>query len=204
MNNPLIIPNFFSWFFLILNFVVGTLPYLKGIATNQIFPNLSSWIIWCITPLLSVYMSLNQSSGLFEILPLVIASIGPLLVIFFAIKTQNYYNESWRIDLGCLLFNVFSLYIYLMYRSSVFSQLILAVVYGVSCFPTILKLVKNPKQKEYLGVYGFAILAWTIGIFSIPKWTFDNSFFLCWMIFVTIIIGVCIVFKSKPKNPKVA
>src|SRR3989344_6343371 len=107
------IPEQIVYFGLFLQ-LIGQISYIISIFKGHAKPNLVSWFIWMLAPLIGFFF-LVQAGATFSALPVFMAGFGPFLVILFSILIKNGYWKINTFDLYCgalallaLIFYVFT------------------------------------------------------------------------------------------------
>jgi len=86
--------------------------YFKNIFYGSTKPNLVSWFIWMLAPLLGFFFDIKAGAGL-SALPVFLAGFGPLVVIIISILNKNAYWKLTAFDFICGIFALISLVLYI-------------------------------------------------------------------------------------------
>lgn len=151
--------------------VIAYVFYLKDVINGQIKPNLVSWFIWALAPLIGVFFQLKAGAGL-SVIPVFIAGFGPLLVLIFSVLNKKAYWKINSFDLICGAFSLVALIIYIMTKNLAISIIFAIISDGLAAVPTLVKAWKFPEtEKAY--VYWTGILNNILGLLIIKNWVFS-------------------------------
>jgi len=170
------------------------IPYIKGILKGDVKPNLVSFSIWTLAPLIGVFLQLKAGANL-SVLGTFMAGFGPFLVIIFSLINKNSFWKINRFDLICGLFSILSLIIYIITNKLGISILFAIISDGLAAFPTILKSLKFPETENAL-LYMGGIINNILALLIITNWTFSIYAFSVYFIIINAIIIFSIYHKK--------
>ena len=168
--------------------------YFKNIFYGSTKPNLVSWFIWMLAPLLGFFFDIKAGAGL-SALPVFLAGFGPLVVIIISILNKNAYWKLTAFDFICGIFALISLVLYIFTHNLEISIVFVILSDGLAAIPTIVKSWKFP-ETETAAVYLAGIFAQTLALLIIKNWVFSIYVLNVYFIVINIIIIFCIYRKK--------
>ncbi|MFA6257499.1 MAG: hypothetical protein WC671_00605 [Candidatus Paceibacterota bacterium] len=168
--------------------------YFKNIFYGNTKPNLVSWILWALAPLIAVFFQLKAGAGL-SVLPVFLAGFGPVVVIIVSLFRKNSIWEINRLDIVCGILSFLALVFYIFTHNLGISILFAILSDGLAAVPTIIKSWKFP-ETETSTVYFSGIFNNILGLFIIKNWIFTIYSFGIYNIAINIIIAFCIYRKK--------
>jgi hypothetical protein len=186
-------------YLIIFSTVIGYYFYFKDMFFGGTKPNLVSWFIWMLAPLIGFYFQIKAGAGMSS-LPVFMAGFGPLLVLIFSIFRKNGYWKLTTFDLICGFFALLALVIYIFTKNLGISILFAIISDGLACFPTIIKSWEFPHTETGI-LYFTGITNNIIGLLIIKEWTFPIYSFGIYFILANLAIFFAIyhkkIFKTK-------
>ncbi len=181
-------------FLAVLLNLVGQLWYIRSIIRRHAKPNLVSWFMWMLAPLIGVFFQLKADVGL-SVLPIFMAGFGSFTVILVALFTKN---AIWKInsfDLLCGAISLFALVLYILTHNLELS-IIFAILSDTLAFvPTYIKSWKYPESESIAG-YSWCIPANIIGLLVIKDWSFAIYSFGLYFV-VSNVVEVIILYRKR-------
>lgn len=147
-----------------------TIWYIRGIFRSGTKPNLVSWFIWMLAPLIGFFLQLKAGAGLSS-LGVFWAGFGPFLVIIFCLIKKSAFWKIQTFDLICGLFSVMALVLYI-----ITNNLGVSIIFAISSdflayIPTYIKSWKYP-ETETGSTYIGGVINNTLALSIIKNWTF--------------------------------
>ncbi|MEK9182724.1 MAG: hypothetical protein AAB809_01455 [Patescibacteria group bacterium] len=164
--------------------------YFKNIFYGSTKPNLVSWFLWALAPLIAVFFQLKAGAGL-SVLPIFMAGFGPVVVIVVSLLRKNSIWKINELDMICGAFSLLALVFYVFTHNLGISILFAILSDGLAAIPTIIKSWRFP-ETETSTVYLAGILNNTLGLLIIKNWIFTIYSFGIYNIAINIIIVFCI------------
>ncbi len=174
--------------------LIGQVSYIASIIKGHAKPNLVSWFIWMLAPLIGFFF-LIEAGASFSAFPVFMAGFGPFLVILFAIFVKNGYWKINTFDLYCGALALLALIFYVFTHDLSMSILFAMLSDLLASVPTIVKSWKFP-ETESSWIYFFAMLSNILGLLTITTWSFSTASFNISLILQCIIILFCIYRKK--------
>lgn len=174
--------------------IIAYVFYFRSILAGHSKPNLVSWFIWALAPLIAVFFQLKAGAGLVSI-PTLLAGLGPLsIVIFYLFKREAYWKLS-TLDFVCGFFAFLALILYVFTHNLGISMLFAVLSDGLAGVPTIIKSWKFP-ETENNGPYFAGLFGNTLGLLIVKNWIFTIYAFGVYNIFINLIILIAIYHKK--------
>lgn len=166
--------------------MVGTFFYLHDLLKGKVRPNLVTWFLWALAPLVAVVAQVSEGAGLRAVHTLS-TGLGPLIILIAAlIKRQSIYKAKTR----HYIFGAISLLGLILWQITGEGNIAIAfaiVADGFAAFPTIEKLYREP-ETENGAIFGFGILSALITLATIDDWQFEQYGFSLYILAVTVIM----------------
>ena len=150
--------------------LIGISFYLRDMFRGKTKPNLVTWFIWALAPLVGAWLEWKAGAGL-SILPVFMAGFNPVLVIILALIIKNGYWKITKLDIVCGLLALLSFVLWLTTKNLSLSVLFAILSDALAAIPTLLKSWKFPETETYTAYLG-GIIANIIGLLIIKNWTF--------------------------------
>jgi hypothetical protein len=187
------LPSYLIYFTILIS-TTGYFFYLKNIIYGETKPNLVSWFMWMLAPFIGAFFQLKAGGGLAAI-PVFLAGLGPLVVIFVSLFRKNSIWKITSIDIGCGIFSLLALVVYI-FTHNISVAIIFAILSdALAGVPTIVKSWKFPKTETAL-VYCPGIINNIIVFLTIKEWNFSAYSFNAYLIIINLIIIFSIYHKK--------
>lgn len=187
---------------IILSIILGIIsyyPYVKSIFRNETKPHLYTWLIWSFTNGIGATALFYTDFGL-SFLGIL---FGFLLVSFIFILSFKYgVKEKTSSDLFFLFLAVFSIFLWFLTGTPLYSVILISIIDGLGYIPTIRKVIKNYKTENvYFWIINFLSVLFLL--ISLDDFNFINSVFLTTILTGNIImVSIILFFKFKNKSSK--
>ncbi len=174
--------------------LVFSIFYVKNILKGNTRPNLISWTIWMLAPMVGFFLLL-KGGATWSALAVFMAGFGPFLVIIFSLFKKNAFWKINFFDLVCGLFSIIAIVFYLITKN-----LTLAILFAIfsdllAYLPTYLKTWKNPETENF-SVYFGGIFNNIIALLIIKDWYFYIYIFSVYLI-VANLIEISFIYRKK-------
>lgn len=182
-------------------YVFGYYFYLRSMFKGETRPNLVSWCIWIIAPMIGVFFQLKAGAGL-SILPIFMAGFGPVIVVLAALWKKNAFWKINSFDLVCGAFALIALVIYIITHSLELSIIFAILADALAFTPTFKKAWTNPESENGL-LYVSTTVVNIVGLLVIKDWSFTIYSFGLVLIFMNLAM-VAVIYRKKifpPKEP---
>lgn len=171
-----------------------SLWYIRTIFRGNTKPNLISWFIWMLAPMIGTFLTLKAGAGL-AAFGIFMAGFGPLLVIIFSIFKKN---SFWRIktfDIICGIFSILALIIYFKTKNISLAILFVILADLLAYLPTYLKTWQKPESENFSAYLG-GIINNTLALLIITNWSFSIYAFSIYLISANI-LQIIFIFRKK-------
>ena len=175
--------------FVFLAFVlsmVGVTMYLIDIFKGRVKPNLVTWILWALAPLIATGAQISEGAGLRAVHTFA-TGFGPLLIVFASLYNRRsiYKAQPRHYFFGAL--SLIGLVLWAITGEGIVALVFAILADGFAALPTIEKLYKYPETENGL-IFGFGILAATLTLLTIDDWQFEQYGFSLYILLVTLVI----------------
>ncbi len=172
----------------------GHLSYIKSIIGGQAKPNLVSWFIWVLAPLIGVFFQFKAGAGLVS-LPIFMDAFFSFMIIITAILTKNGYWKINVFDLYCGALALLALVFYIFTHNLGISILFAILSDGLAATPTLIKSWKFP-ETEATTVYFTAALSSMLGLLIVKDWFFSIYAFNIYFVLINLLVVFCVYRKK--------
>ena len=174
--------------------LIGISFYLRDMFRGKTKPNLVSWFIWALAPLVGSWLEWKAGAGL-SFLPVFMAGFNPILVIILALIIKNGYWKITKFDILCGFLAILAFALWLLTKNLSLSVLFAILSDALASIPTLLKSWKFPETETYTAYLG-GIIANIIGLLIIKNWTFPIYSLGVYFILLNTLI-VSFIFRKK-------
>jgi len=153
--------------------VGGTVSYIRDIRRATVTPNLVTWFLWSLAPLIAVAAQLYSGSGTTVILT---ATVGlcPLIVFLYGLRRGSFKPTTF--DWCCGIASVTALVLWQISGSGVVGVLFSIAADALGAIPTLRKTFSHPRSESPLFFGLFAISA-LVTLLTITEWSITNAAF---------------------------
>ena len=195
-NNFYLGISFAHWLVLVsaLLGLTGSFAYIRDIFKGKSKPNLVTWGLWALTPLIATGSALSAHADLWATVRIFMSGFGPLLIFLTGIFVSQSYWKLSKFDYACGFLSLIALGAWLLANSPLLAILLVAIADMFATLPTIIKAWKYP-ETETLYTYFIGLFTASIIIPAIPVWNIENSAFQIYLLlanttlFLTVLHG---------------
>lgn len=157
---------------------LGDATYARDTFLGKNRPNVVTWFLWALTPLITFGVEVTQKVGLPAVLPLAVG-LGPVAVIAGAFVRRGTKWQLGFFDYACGILSVIALLLWFERQGDV------AIFFSILAdwfagLPTIVKAFKHPESESWLA-YALSSVAALITLLSVHVWTFASVAFPIFM-----------------------
>lgn len=165
----------------------GGLAYLRAILLNKAKPNPLTWLLWSLTPLISLVVALlvDEKDALLVTAAL---ALSPFLVFVTALIKAPRSLKFDALNLTCTGLALFGLVLWRLSQQANLAILLAILADLVSSLPTLIKAHKHP-ESEYPPTYILSAVAMILALLTLPRWNFTNAAFLIYVLVLNLIIA---------------
>jgi hypothetical protein len=182
--------------FVIVGTLIGTsgaIAYLVDTLKGKVRPNRVSFLLWSIAPMIVFAAQIAQGVGL-ESMMTFSTGFLPLLTFIATFVNKNAQWKLTRFDLACGVLSVAGLILWLITRVGNVAIFFSIVADGLAALPTLVKAYKYP-ETELAWPWLATCVGVTLTLLTLKEWTFANSGFILYILFVDFLIYCCVQFK---------
>ena len=185
--------------------IVGSIMYVLDIRKGNVKPNILTWILWALAPMIAFSAQLSEGAGL-RAVHTFSTGFGPLLIVITALI---YRQSLFKVKVRDYVFGFLSLVGIVLWKIT--GEGSVAILFALladlfAALPTIEKLYLHP-ETENGWIFGLGIVGAFIALLTIKDWRFEEFGFTLYILLVN-----CVMFaptalrsiKAKRKNGAVA
>lgn len=150
--------------------VFGIYLYIKDIFHGQTKPNLATWTLWFVAPMVATAAALSKGVR-WSVLPLFLAGFGPLAVIVASIFNKRSYWHLRKLDYICAALSVAALLLWVATKDANLAIIFALLSDGLAGLPTVIKSYYYPETETAL-TYQLGIFSAVLSFFAIKLWVF--------------------------------
>lgn len=178
----------------------GGLSYLIGTLKGSVKPNKVSWLLWSIAPLIAFFAMIKQGVGV-EAWATFIVGFVPLLVFTASFLNKKSTWEITKLDIVCGMLSILGLVLWMVTKVGNVAIFFSILADGLAAFPTIIKSFNEPETEDHMA-YTLGVPNAAIALLILDNWRFENWGFSLYLLFVSSLLSVLILFKAGPKIKK--
>lgn len=151
-------------------YIAGYYFYIKDIFLGDTRPNLVSWLLWVLGPIVGAFLQFKGGAGL-SLLPILVGGLGPLTIVGIFLWRKNGFWKITLFDIICGVFSMIAILIYVITHNLSFSIIFAILSDALGFIPTYKKSWTNPESESW-GMYAASALFNVIGVLTIRSWSF--------------------------------
>ncbi len=175
-------------------YAVGYYSYLRDMFLGNTKPNLVSWFIWMLAPLIATFFALKAGAGL-SVIPVFAGGVGPMIVLSVSLLRKNVSWKITQIDLICGAMSLLALSLYVTTHNLSISIVFAILSDALAFIPTFRKSWSHPESETGLLYMASAVVNIT-GVFVIKNWSFPIYSFGTYLIIANI-VQLSIMYRKK-------
>jgi hypothetical protein len=148
----------------------GIVVYIKDIFRGKTNPNLATWTLWFIAPMIATAAALSKGVR-WSVLPVFLAGFGPLLVVIGYLISRKPYWKLNKLDYICIAFSLCALFLWYVTREANYAVAFSILADAFAGLPTIIKSWRFPETESTL-TYELGIFSLVLSLFAIKHWVF--------------------------------
>lgn len=181
-------------YLIVASTIVGYYFYFKNMFFGETRPNLVSWFIWMLAPFVGAFFAFKAGAGLSSI-PILLAGLGPFLVLLFSFYNKNGYWKITTFDLIYGLFSVIALLFYILTKNLAISIIFVILSDGLAAVPTLIKSWHFPETETAI-LYLSGAFSNIIGLLILQNWSFSTYALGVYFIVINFALVFCIYRKK--------
>ncbi len=168
----------------------GVTFLIRDILKGKTKPNLVSWILWALAPLIGTFLQLKAGAGL-SVIPVFFAGFFPVIIIVVALLKHNGYWKITAFDIFCGVFSFLALILWVLTHNTGLSVIFAILSDGLAGVPTLIKSWKFPETETFVG-YLPGVLNNIVGLLIIKNWIFSIYSFGIYLIIMNLTLMIFI------------
>lgn len=171
----------------------GTYSYIKDMYQGETRPNLVTWFLWTLAPMIAFAAQMQAGVGAAAVLTFMVG-FCPLLVFVAGLKRGDF--RPSRFDVLCGIASLVALLLWQLTGNGALAVALSIAADGLAASPTLVKAYKYPQSESPFLFLLFAISA-AITLLTIDTWTIQNSGFSLYIFVLYVTLFVLV--KLQPK-----
>ncbi len=186
MMSMLLLPKFFVFIAAGLR-LLGGLAYFRATLSGRAKPNPLTWLLWAVTPLVTLAAGLVRGEADNMVVTLALAA-SPMLVFIAAMKTDPKLLKFDWLNLACIILTGLGVLLWIMTDNPILAIGLAIAADFISAVPTIIKTFKQP-ETEYAPTYFMSAIAMLMTLMTTPRWTLTNAAFVFYVMLINITLS---------------
>ncbi|GAA1085897.1 hypothetical protein [Pseudonocardia alni] len=171
--------------------LAGSTRYAIAMLTGTARPNLVTWVLWAVAPLIGFFAQLSAGVGLAAVLTLA-AGLGPLLVVVSALVTGHPRSTIGPFDIVCAVIAVAALVVWIGFDAAATAVVFAVGADATAALPTIRKAWSDPDSENLL-FYVLVGLGATITLLTLDSWAPSDWAFAVYILALSLVlVGVVV------------
>ncbi len=194
------IPQYFVFIAIFTSLFAGSF-YIRDIIKGTTRPNLVSWFIWFLAPMIAAFVSLSKGAGI-SVVPIFMAGFTPLLVILFALKSKNSYWKFTLLDYICLVLSLLAIIVWVFLEEGSLATIFAISADLIAFVPTFVKSWKNPNT-ETVWPYCSGAFSAVLSVLTLTALSFDTFGFAFYLFLGNLSEILIILFRTRYLNSQI-
>jgi len=178
----------------VIGFTFGYLPYIKDILRGKTKPNMVTWLMWSIAPLIGSIAAVVDGVG-WAVLPTLFNGFLPLIVFVISFVNKNSYWKLEKFDYLCGFFSAMALIFWAVTKEPVIAIIFAIISDAFAAMPTLIKSWKYP-ETETMILYMVSIFVNATSFAAIKVWNFSSIGFPMYLTIINILL-VSAIFRGR-------
>ncbi len=174
--------------------LVGGILYCKAVITGRAKPNLITWLLWAISPLIGTAAALSDGVS-WSILPTFMAGLCPLLVFIVALFSPKAYWKLTWFDYICGVCSVIACVIWMELHHVIFTTIFAILADLLAAIPTLIKSWRYPAS-ETISSYITGLVSNIFSLWIISSWKFTAYAFPIYLIIINLCLTSIVLWKK--------
>ncbi|MBP6883698.1 MAG: hypothetical protein KBC06_00470 [Candidatus Pacebacteria bacterium] len=173
---------------------VGISFYVRDIIRGNTKPNLVSWFLWFLAPVIGGFLQIKDGAGL-SVIPVLVAGFVCIPVLVTALIKRNVIWKISLLDVVCGILSALALIFWITTRRTEISILFAILSDALAAVPTLIKSWKFPETESSLG-YIPGVINNGIGLMFIKDWRFSIYSFGVYLILLNLTL-ITFIYRKK-------
>jgi len=180
--------------------LIGGVAYLKATLSGRAKPNLVTWFLWAVTPLIVFIAELTAGVGLVAI-PTLALSLSPLMVFLAGVYKNSREFKLTGFNLVCAIVAILGIILWITTSQPEVAIAAMIVADLSSGLPTVRKSWQDPASELPL-TYLLSASSMIITLLTVTDWTFAAVAFPIYIATINTAIFLIASFRPKKKRTK--
>ena len=173
----------------------GAYSYIKDMYQGETKPNLVTWFLWTLAPMIAFAAQIQAGVGAAAVLTFMVGFCP--LVVFLAGLRRGEFRPS-RFDLMCGAASVMALILWQLTGNGNLAVVLSIVADGLAASPTLIKAYRQPQSESPFLFLLFAVSA-GITLLTIDTWNLQNSGFSAYIFVLYVVLFAVVRFEPVAK-----
>ena len=169
----------------------GAVEYIRDIYRGVVTPNLVTWFLWSLAPLIAFAAQLRAGAGAEAVLAAAVG-VGPLAVFIAGLQRGTFKPQAF--DWWCGAISLVALSLWLMTGSGVVGVGLSVLADAFGAAPTVRKSWKDPLSESARFFAFFAISA-LVTLMTLTEWTVVKAGFAVYILGLYVLLFTFVRFK---------
>ena len=167
--------------------LLGGLSYLRATIIGKAKPNPLTWLLWSITPAITLLaaLSVGETDSLLVTSAL---ALSPLLVFVTAVIKNPRSVKFDRLNLICALLAAVGMVLWYATSNQNLAIILAMLADFASSLPTLIKAKRQP-HSEHPPAYIMSAIAMLLALLTMAHWTFTSAGFMIYILILNLIIA---------------
>ncbi len=175
--------------------LLGSARYSLAIVRGSVRPNLVTWSLWGIAPIIAFFAQLDAGVGLPAVMTLA-AGLGPTIVVTTSLISRRYFARFGMFDLACAIVAVIALAVWLGLGDAPMAVFFAVAADGIAALPTVIKAWRHPDSENAL-FYLVVSVGSTITLLTISTWNPEAWAFVAYQFAICMLLAIMIPFRRR-------
>lgn len=194
--------NMLPGYFILVTFalrLLGSAAYIRAIVRGQAKPNIISWFLWSVTPLIAFVAAVRSGAGIASLGTLALA-LSAVFVLAMALWRHAGVIKLDAANVACGVLAVAGIVVWQV-TANPHAAIITAILADIaSAIPTLRKIIAQP-WTEYAPSYMLSGTAMIFALLTVKEWSFTSAAFLVYTLLVNFLtVGLIKYFIRKKRH----
>lgn len=180
----------------------GGFAYVVATFRGKARPNVVSWLLWSLTPLISFAVGLSEKGFDPALIVTLATGISPLLVVIIALAKHPRSLKFNRLNVTCFIIALAGIGLWVATDHPVLAIALAILADIVSALPTLVKIIRHP-YSEYLPTYAVNAFGMVLAIAAAQSFDVLTIGFLVYIAVINLVIIGLIVGARERRRSKI-
>lgn len=177
--------------------VLSSAAYLRDTLKGKSKPNLVSWSMWALAPLIGTAAALYAHADVWATVRIFLSGFLPLIVFTASFLNPKSFWKLTTFDFLCGACSVLALIVWAIADSPRSAILFAAIGDGFATLPTVRKAWHYPETETGIAYVG-SFISILLVLPSIPRWDIENSAFQIYLLIANAMLLFSVYRKKLP------